>query len=184
MIWPSWFRYLSIKINPSATEETLSFLKEKWNHFRPGQDFSHFFLDSYIDGFYSSEKRMGKVLQIFTLLAIFVSCLGLFGLVSYSTAQRTKEVGVRKVLGASASRITVLLSKEFILWVLIANIAAWPVAYFFMNKWLQNFAYRINLSLGVFFLSAILAFSIALLTVSIQSVRTALSNPVDSLRYE
>lgn len=184
MILPSWFKNLSIKINPSAVEETLGFVKEKWNQFRPGQDFSPYFLDSFIDGLYRSEQRMGKVLQSFAILAVFISCLGLFGLVSYSTAQRTKEIGIRKVLGASVSRVMVLLSKEFILWVLLANIVAWPAAYFFMNKWLQNFAYRINLGLGVFLVSALLALSISLLTVSIQSIRTALSNPVDSLRYE
>jgi len=184
MILPSWFKNLSIKINPSAAQETLSFIKEKWNQFRPGQDFSPFFLDSFIDGLYRSEQRMGKVLQSFAILAVFISCLGLIGLVSYSTAQRTKEIGIRKVLGASVSRVMVLLSKEFILWVLLANIAAWPAAYFFMNKWLQNFAFRINLGIGIFLISALLALSISILTVSVQSVRTALSNPVNSLRYE
>ena len=184
MILPSWFRCLCIKINPSAAGETLSFLKEKWDQFRPGLEFSPIFLDSFIDGLYRSEQRMGKVLQTFALLAIFVSCLGLFGLTTYSTAQRTKEIGIRKVLGASVSRVTILLSREFILWVLIANIAAWPVAYFFMNKWLQNFAYRISLGVGVFIISSLLALFIAFLTVSVQSIRTALSHPVDSLRYE
>ena len=121
---------------------------------------------------------------IFSSLAIFVACLGLFGLISFSAEQRTKEIGIRKVLGASISGIVLLISKEFTRWVLAANIIAWPVAYFVMNKWLQNFAYRARIGIEYFVLSALLAFVIALITVSYQSVKAAMANPVDSIKYE
>ncbi len=184
LVSPPWFRYLSIKINPAANKEALNFLKDKWKKLRPGQDFSNFFLDSYIDGFYRSEQRMGKVLQYFTFIAIFISCLGLFGLTTFSAAQRTKEIGIRKVLGASVSRIIVMLSQDFTKRVLLANVIAWPVAYYFMHKWLQNFAYRTRIDIWMFLMAAALTMLIALLTVSYQSIRAALANPVDSLRYE
>lgn len=182
MISPSWFRYLSVKINPAAG--AISFLKEKWKQLRPEEELSYFFLDSYIEGFYRSEQRMEKVLQYFTLIAILISSLGLFGLTTYSTTQRTKEIGIRKVLGASVSRVAVLLSTEFINWLLIANVVAWPAAYFFMNMWLRNFANRINMGIWMFLFSTVLAVVIGLLTVSSQTIRTALADPVDSLRYE
>jgi len=184
LVSPPWYRCLSIKINPAAEAEALNFLKNKWKVLRPGQDFSYFFLDSYIDGFYRSEQRMENVLQYFTFIAIFISCLGLFGLTTFSAAQRTKEIGIRKVLGASVSRIIIMLSQDFTKRVLLANFIAWPAAYYFMHKWLQNFAYRTRIDIWVFLMAAALAMLIALLTVSYQSIRTALSNPVDSLRYE
>ena len=120
----------------------------------------------------------------FSLLTIFIACLGLFGLIAFSVEQRTKEVGVRKVLGASVTGITTLLSKEFIKLVLLANILSWPVAWFAMNKWLQNFAYRIDLTIWPFLLSGLMALLIALLTVSWQAIRAATANPVEALRYE
>ena len=117
-------------------------------------------------------------------MAIFIACLGLFGLASFTTEKRTKEIGIRKALGASVLEIIWLLSKEFTRWVLLANIIAWPLAYFAMNKWLQNFAYRINLGLGTFVMAALLALVIALLTVGYQVVKAATANPVGTLRYE
>jgi len=117
-------------------------------------------------------------------LAIFITCLGLFGLASFTAEQRTKEIGIRKALGASVSGIILLLSKEFTKWVLVANIIAWPVAYLAMNRWLQNFAYRIDIGLGTFILAGVLALVIALLTVGYQAIKAARANPVDALRYE
>ncbi len=117
-------------------------------------------------------------------MAIFIASLGLFGLASFTAEQRTKEIGIRKALGASVSEIILLLSKEFTKWVLVANIIAWPIAYLAMNRWLQNFAYRINIGLGTFILAALLALVIALLTVGYQAIRAARVNPVDALRYE
>ena len=123
-------------------------------------------------------------MNVFTLFAIIISCLGLFGLASFLTEQRTNEIGIRKVLGASESGIVYLLSKQFTKWVLIANIFAWPAAYFVMNQWLRSFAYRINIGIWVFLLSGMLAAGIALFTVSFQALKAARANPIDSLRYE
>jgi len=125
-----------------------------------------------------------SIFSYFTFFAILIGSLGLFGLSSFTAEQRTKEIGIRKALGASISEIILLLSKEFTKWVLIANIIAWPVIYFVMNQWLQNFAYRINIGLGTFVLSGLLALIIALLTVGYQAVKAARANPVDALRYE
>lgn len=122
--------------------------------------------------------------MVFSILAVFIASLGLFGLALFTAEQRTKEIGVRKVLGANNSTIFVLLSKEFVKWVLISNIIAWPATYYLMNRWLQDFAYRVSIGWKPFVLSAILALCIALLTVSYQSLKAARANPVDSLRYE
>ncbi|MGD8534795.1 MAG: hypothetical protein PVF66_03020, partial [Candidatus Aminicenantes bacterium] len=146
--------------------------------------FQYSFLDEDFDKLYRTEMRLGKIFTVVTFLAIFIACLGLFGLAAFEAAQRTKEMGIRKVLGASVSGIVLLLSKEFTKWVLLANIIAWPVAYYAMNRWLQNFAYRISFGLWVLILSAGLAFIVALLTVSYQAVKVSLANPVDTLRYE
>ena len=124
------------------------------------------------------------MLKYFTVLAIFIACLGLFGLASFTAEQRTKELGVRKVLGASVTGLVLLMSKEFAKWVLIANLIAFPIAYFVMNNWLQSFAYRINLTIWIFLATAGVAFVIALLTVSYQSIKASLANPIESLRYE
>ena len=127
---------------------------------------------------------MGRVFGAFAILAIFIACLGLFGLTAFAAEQRTKEIGIRKVLGASDSKIFLLLSKEFVRWVLLANLIAWPISYFAMNKWLQNFAYRTHTGVVSFLLSGGTALLIAYLTVSYQSIKSARANPVDSLRYE
>jgi putative ABC transport system permease protein len=127
---------------------------------------------------------MGQIFTSFTLMAIFISCLGLFGLASFTADQRTKEIGIRKVLGASVSNVVVLLSRDFTKWVILANVVAWPVAYLVMNKWLQNFAYRISLGVWMFILSGVIALIIALLTVSTKALKAAVANPADSLRYE
>jgi len=123
-------------------------------------------------------------LKYFTVLAIFIACLGLFGLASFTAEQRTKELGVRKVLGASVTGLVLLMSKEFAKWVLIANVIAFPIAYVIMNNWLQSFAYRINLTIWIFLATAGVAFAIAILTVSYQSIKASLANPIESLRYE
>ena len=150
----------------------------------PARPFSYNFLDDTFNKQYLDEDRFEKLFFNFSILAIFISCLGLLGLASYSTIQRTKEIGIRKVLGASVSGITSLLSKDFIKLVLIALIMASPVAWFGMHKWLQGFAYRINIGLWVFILAGVLAILIALLTVSFQAIKAAVANPVKSLRSE
>jgi putative ABC transport system permease protein len=127
---------------------------------------------------------MGCVFTLFTYITIFVLCFGVFSLMAHSVKQRTKEIGIRKVLGASAPRILILLLKGFMKWILIANCFAWPVAYFAMYKWLQNFAYRTSLSIWIFILSGLAALAIALLTISYQTIKAATANPVDALKYE
>ena len=144
---------------------------------------SSFFYDDF-SKLYASEQRTGQILTIFSVLAIIIACLGLLGLAAYTAEQRTKEIGIRKVLGATVSELIFMLTKEFTKWVLIANLIAWSVAYFFMNGWLENFAYRINLNVWVFILSSVSALLIAVITVSYQAIRAALANPIESLRYE
>jgi len=177
-------RYILIKINSGNLPATMELLKKKWTEIIPQLPFDFSFLDETFDRQYKADEKLQAIFSNFGVLAIFISCLGLSGLVSFTAEQRTKEIGIRKALGASISGIIFLLSKEFTKWVLIANLIAWPVAYFAMNQWLQNFAYRINIELGTFILAGVLALIIALLTVSYQAVKAAKANPVDALRYE
>jgi len=133
---------------------------------------------------YNAEERTATIAAVFSALAIFIACLGLLGLAAFTTEQRTKEVGVRKILGATVGGIILLLSKEFVKWVLIANLIAWPIAYYIMNIWLEDFAYRINIPVWTFIVAGFSALIIALLTVGYQALKAALNNPVKSLRYE
>ena len=176
--------FVCMKFRPGNVSEMIAFLKEKWEKFVPGHPFRYGFLDESITEAYESERRIGKIFQYFTGLAILIACLGLFGLASFTAEQRTKEIGIRKILGAKVFGIVLLLSKDFAKWILVANIIAWPVAYFLTKKWLQGFAYRMNLGWEIFVVSAVLALAIAVVTVSYQALKAAMSNPVESLRYE
>jgi putative ABC transport system permease protein len=142
------------------------------------------FLDQNLQLMYEADQRAGKIAAIFSALAILIACLGLLGLAAFITEQRTKEIGVRKVLGASVVEVIALLSSEFVKWVLIANVAAWPLAYYVMNNWLQNFAYRVDISAWIFAAAGALALVVALATVSSHAIKAATANPVESLRYE
>jgi putative ABC transport system permease protein len=173
-----------IKVNGSKTEEALATVKGAWESFNPISPFEYHFLDQKYDSLYRKEKKIGTILNTFTLFAIVISCLGLLGLASFLTEQRTSEIGIRKVLGASESGIIFLLSKQFTKWVLIANLFAWPAAYFIMSEWLKSFAYRVNIGIWVFVLSGMMAVGIALATVGFQALKAARANPIDSLRYE
>lgn len=178
------FRYLFARVSPQNLDATIRFMQEVWKKFETHYPFHYQFFDDDFDSLYRSERRIGTIARYFALLAVFISCLGLFGLATFMAERRTKEIGIRRVLGASFMEIIVLLSKEFTKGVLVSNVIAWPVAYFVMNKWLQNFAYRTRIGAGIFLASAALTLGIALLTVSFQSVKAAAANPVDSLRYE
>ena len=178
------YKFMYVKIGPGAISSSISFLKNTWKKYSSGNPFEYHFLDQIIDQLYASEKRMGKIFLNFAFLAIFISCLGLFGLASFSAEQRTKEIGIRRVLGASAGNIIYALTVDFSKWVLAANVIAWPIAYFTMQKWLQNFAFKTDMGLWVFAMSAAASLTIALITVGYQSVKAALANPADSLRYE
>jgi putative ABC transport system permease protein len=180
----NYYNYMFVRIRPGHTHEAISFLKRNWKSYSPNFPLEYHFLDAQFDNLYLAEHRLGTIFKYFTFLAVFIACLGLLGLAAFMAEQRTKEIGIRKVLGAKVSGIVLMLSKEFAKWVLIANIIAWPVAYFAMSNWLQNFAYRTSIGIWTFVLSAALALTIALLTVSFQAVKAATSNPVDSLRYE
>jgi len=183
-IYRPFHQYVFVRINPQDTQGAMGRIKRTFERFSPEYPFYSQFLDGAFEDQYRTEKQLGQLFQIFGAFAIFISCLGLFGLAAYTAEQRTKEIGIRKVLGASVSGIILLLSKEFVKWVLVANIVAWPVAYWIMRQWLDEFAYRIDIGIGVFILSAMIAFAIAMGTVSYQAVKTALANPIDSLRYE
>ena len=150
----------------------------------PEYEFTTHFFDEEIDKLYQSEVRMGSIFGYFSILAIFIACLGLFGLVSFVSENMTKEIGIRKVLGATVANVVATLTKDFIIWTMLANVIAWPIAYFTMNKWLQGFAYRINTSLLVFALAGGLTLMIVLITVCYQAIKAAMVNPVKSLRYE
>ena len=176
--------FLPIRIRPNNISKTISFIEDQWKKFVPGKPFEYFFLDEDFDRLYQSEQKTGQIFTAFSILAIFIACLGLFGLTAFTVERRIKEIGIRKVLGASISTIVYLISKEFLKWVLIANLIAWPVAYYFMSRWLDNFAYRTEMTIWVFIFSGIIALIIALLTVSSQTIKAATANPVKSLRYE
>jgi len=177
-------RFACVRVNGDDISGTIGYVEELWNKFAPGFPFNYDFLDDRINNLYKAEQRVGTLFNYFTFLSIFIACLGLFGLSSFTAEQRTKEIGIRKVLGASIPNILLLLTREFTKLVLIANLIAWPLAYFIMNNWLQNFVSRTSIKLETLVISAVLALGIALLTVSFQSIRAAVANPVDSLRYE
>jgi len=173
-----------IKMKPDKIISTVEFIKKTFKSFNPGLPIDFHFLDDDYDNLYRTEQRMGKIFGYFSFLAIIISCLGLIGLSSFMTEHRTKEIGIRKVNGAKSFEIFFLLSKEYLLWILISIIIACPIAWYAMHKWLQNFAYRISIGWWVFALAGVIALLIALITVSWQSYRAASKNPVDALRYE
>jgi putative ABC transport system permease protein len=141
-------------------------------------------LDEHFNNQYLREGRLGEILRYFTLLAIFISCLGLFGLAAFLAARRSKEIAIRKILGASTFGVMGILSREFIILITLANVIAWPLGFFFMSRWMQNFAYKAGFNIWIFLFSASVSFLIALLTVNLHSVKAAVANPVDSLRHE
>lgn len=183
-IEPNGSDLVSVKVEAANVQATLAAIENKWKAMIPDRPFSYYFLDEFFERQYRSEVRFGNLFLNFAILAILISCLGLLGLASYSTTQRTREIGIRKVMGASVPGIVNLLSKEFLKLVLIAFLIASPLTWFFMYKWLQDFAYRTDLSWVVFVLAGITAAMIALLTISFQAIKAALANPVKSLRTE
>jgi putative ABC transport system permease protein len=175
---------ISVRIAPRDILRTMAFLRSVWAEMRPNRPFSYFFIDESFDRLYKSEDNLERIFRTFAWLSVGIGCLGLFGLAAYSAERRTKEIGIRKVLGASPAGLALLLSKEFTRWVLLANFVAWPVAYFAMSRWLRQFAYRADIDPWIFVLAGALALAIAFLTVGAQAAKTALADPVRSLRYE
>jgi putative ABC transport system permease protein len=175
---------VSIKIKPGQSKAAVDFIKATWKGLNPDYPFEYQFLDDHFAEVYRADNQVSKIVGILAGLAILISCLGLFGLASFSAEKRVKEIGVRKVLGASVQNIVLLLSRHFIILVLISNIIAWPLAWYAMHIWLQDFAFHIDITLGTFVLVALLSIIIALVTISFQSIRAAIANPVKSLRSE
>lgn len=178
---PNWFKEFIVKVKSENITSTINSLKEVWAKFFPQYPFEYNFLDESIENMYKSEERYSKVISTFSVVALFIACLGLFGLASFVTEQRKKEIGIRKVQGASINSIVQLVSGDFLILVIFSNIIAWPIAYFVMNKWLISFAYRIDISVWTFILAGVLALFIALLTVGFQAVKAAMSNPLKNL---
>ncbi|MFH1194891.1 MAG: ABC transporter permease [bacterium] len=178
------FRYLTLKVNKDNASEVVSYIREKHAKLFPGYLFDYFFLDEDFNKQYESEENTTSLLSVFTTLGIIIAVLGLFGLSAFLTEKRTKEIGIRKVLGASILNIIFVLIKEFTVWVILANIIAWPVAYFLMNSWLQDFAYKTEINWWIFILSGFIALLISLFTVGYQAIIAATANPVEALRYE
>lgn len=178
------YRDLSVKIAGNNTPDAIAHIEKVWREFLPDRPFEYQFLSDRYQRLYDAEQKQSQLFSIFSGLAIFIACLGLFGLATFNTLQRVKEIGIRKVLGASVPHILTLLSKEIVYLVLVANVIAWPAAWYFMDKWLGTFAYRVNLNIGVFVLAAIAAILIAIVTVSMQTIKAAVTNPTSTLRHE
>lgn len=175
---------IAVRVKQGYIDEAIRHIKASIDSYLPGHPLDYSFLDDRIDALYRNEQRMMAMFGYFSLLAIVIACLGLFGLASFTAQQKTREIGIRKVLGAMVSTILFVLSRDFLKWVIIANVIAWPVAYFAMNRWLGSFAYRTKIGVAIFLGAAFLSLSIALATVSYHTIKAALANPVESLRYE
>jgi putative ABC transport system permease protein len=179
-----WLRRIYVKIRSDNIAGTLQSLEKTWNQMNLGYPFEYRFLDEDFHDLYESEARLGNIFQSFAALAVFIACLGLFGLASFVAEQRTKEIGIRKVLGSSTIAIVTLLNREFLRWIAAANLIAWPVSYFVMQRWIHKFAYRTSITIGIFILAASIGLAVALFTVSMQTLKAARANPVESLKHE
>jgi len=182
--FPHQFGTLNLTINNSDISASIKSIETKWSELYPDNPFYYYFLDDDFNKLYTEEEKAGKLILVFTFLGIFIACLGLYGLTLYSAEKRTKEIGIKKALGASVSRIVLNMSSGFMWLVLISNIIAWPLVYIYMNKWLMNFSYRIDMPYWIFLISGIITLVIAQLTISLHAVIAANKNPVEALRYE
>jgi ABC-type antimicrobial peptide transport system permease subunit len=177
-------RFVFVKIASKNIPDSLKYIRETTTTFSPDFPYEYAFLDQGVEALYQAEQKLGKIFSSFAFLAIFISCLGIFGLASFTAERRTKEIGIRKVLGASVSHIVLLLSREFSRWILLANLIAWPIGWYAMHKWLQNFAYRSSLNPLLFVMAGVLSLVIAALPIGYQAIKAAVADPIDSLRYE
>jgi putative ABC transport system permease protein len=181
---PKMYICIALKVNPQNINETISYIKKTWTAILPGSNMNFKYLEDAWDNLYSSEKKSGQLLSVFTALALFISCLGLFGFASFIVSKRVKEVGIRKVMGAHVSGISLLLSAQFTFWIIASSVLACPIAYILVKKWLQNFAFRVNINWWIFLVAICFELIISFLTVGLQSWRAATRNPVEALRYE
>ena len=182
--FPDRFRYITLTIKTDDLSDVMAYVTGFWSKIFPGAPMQSYFLDEDFDSLYRSEEQLGKVAGAFTIMGLCIACLGLLGLASIMAEQRTKEIGIRKVLGASAPKVVMMLSKKFAKWVFIANVLAWPLAWFGMNSWLETFAVHTGMNIWVLVASGLGALVVALITVSYRSFKAALTNPVNTLRYE
>ena len=183
-IWFSVLNGISIKISPNDIQRSIKYMKNVVESMFPDDTFEYSFLDETYNQQYESDERFAKIISNFAMVAILIACLGLFGLSSFMAARRTKEIGIRKIMGASIRTVFLLLAREFATWVTLSVLIACPVAWIIMNRWLESFAYRTNISWWIFVLAIVVAFAIAFLTVAWQSLKTARTNPVEALRFE
>jgi putative ABC transport system permease protein len=183
-IYPQVAVKMALKVKQEDLPKTLDYIKTTWSKFSPAYPLDYKFLDENFEAMYQSEQKLSTLLWIFTLMAILVGCLGLFGLAAFNAEQRTKEIGIRKVLGATATDIVAMLSKKFLQPVLVASLIAFPIAWWLMKNWLDDFPYRIEITAGIFILTALGSLLIAFMTVSFHAIKAAVSNPVKSLRTE
>lgn len=181
---PARANRVSIKLRGGDIPAALAFLRRTWERYAPEYPFEYSFFDEIFDRAYRTERRLGAMFGAFAGLAVLIACLGLLGLAAFTAEQRTKEIGIRKVLGASTPGVITLLSRDFMRWVVVANVIAWPVGYFAMRSWLGNFAYRIDLTLPIFLGAALAAFAVAAAVIGLQTYRAASANPAESMRYE
>jgi ABC-type antimicrobial peptide transport system permease subunit len=184
IVAPGQLQYMLVRLAPGDITASVKAVETIWQRVIPDYPFDYRFMDYQFDRMYRAETRIGTLLNYFTVLAVFIACLGLFGLASFTAEQRTKEIGIRKVLGASVSQVTYLLCREFFLLVLLANLLAWPLAYFGMKSWLENYAYRTGLGAMIFVVAMALVLAVALASVSFQALRAAVASPADALKYE
>ena len=175
---------IAIKIEAQDIAAAVTDIQSVWNGIAPGQPFNYYFMDDSFNRSFESEQRLGSIFSIFTVLSILIACLGLFGLATFNAQKRTKEIGIRKVLGASVGQISYRLTTDFLKMVGIAIVIALPIGWFAMNKWLEDFSYRIEIQWWMLLMAALLAISIAVVTVGYQSIKAAIVNPVKSLRAE
>lgn len=181
---PSLFKYITLELNSENVFETMGFIESKYAELFPGNVIEYMFVDENFDALYREEDRLISLFGTISIIGIAIACLGLFGLAAFVAERKTKEIGIRKILGASVKGILLKLTKEFAVWVLVANVIAWPIAYYLIDYWLQDFAYRISIGLDVFLIAMLIAFVIAVGTVITQTFKAALSNPIDSIKYE
>ncbi|MBD3291138.1 FtsX-like permease family protein, partial [candidate division KSB1 bacterium] len=181
---PDRFYTLAVKFRSGKEQHILNFLEDVWSEVLPERSFNYNFLSNTYDQLYQSEEKIGQMVTIFSVLAILISCLGLFGLASFTVQRKTKEIGVRKVLGATVSGILFSLSRQYAKLVLIASLISFPLSWYLLEKWLQNYAYRIEIGWWNYILAGSIALIVALFAVSFQAIKAAVANPVDSLRYE
>jgi putative ABC transport system permease protein len=179
-----WMNRITIRYKENSDQEAIAFVEKTWKDHFPELQFNYSFINDYLRTYYNAEEKLQTILLVFTLLAIFIASLGLFGLAIFVAQRRVKEIGVRKAMGASSESIVLLLSRSFLVWVLLANLIAWPVAWYFMDAWLSNFSYRIQINIWTFLASGAIALVVALLTIIYRSWVAANRNPVDALRYE